>query len=441
MDTPQPRQSPFRTVAAVLLTLSAAAVAAGAGLVGVRSYTPSPLARTDAETVADALPRLAFVGDALREGAGEDMQGLFPEGYFFSHALYGLTWLDVADRETAHRSEALAEARWALERLDSPAGTAPFPAEGSPAHGVFHSGWSNWLRGRIVSVAGGPESAEAEMDTLNTATAELSAAFDSSIGRGTPFLDAYPGQAWPVDSVVAVAALRLRDDLAGDGRNTELVERWITAASALPDPATGLLPHRVDSGDGSTVQGARASSQSLLLRFLYEIDPEWAAVDYAVFRELFSSPHLMLPGVREYPRGDDSPGDVDSGPLLFGLSASASTVALAGAVLLRDEPAASALTGFAEASGAAVEFNGKRRYLGGTLPVGDAFLMWSLATVPALSGQVEPVATHQVGPWWRVPWHLATLIPSAALVWAALRAWRPTPRGAVERFCTDHRPA
>jgi hypothetical protein len=42
------------------------------------------------------------------------MQEPFPEGYFFSYALYGLTWVDVGMRDGAPRDRALAEARWAL---------------------------------------------------------------------------------------------------------------------------------------------------------------------------------------------------------------------------------------------------------------------------------------------------------------------------------------
>ncbi len=425
MPDEPPRRSPARTAAALLLTLTTVVVTGAATLTSVRSHTPSPLERTDAEVVADALPRLAFLRDALDEGAGTDMQALFPEGYFFTHALYGLTWLSVAQRDPGLRDRALQEARWALERLYSPAGTAPFSAATVPAYGVFHAGWSAWLRGQTVAVAGGPERAPEEMAALDTAAEELAAAFESSLARGTPFLAAYPGQAWPVDSVVAMAALRLRDHLAGEDRYAPLFRVWMTEVRARLDPATGLVPHRVDAVHGRVVEGARGSSQALLLRFLFELDPEWAAADYTVFRELFASDVAMLPGVREYPRGDDSPGDVDSGPLVFGLSASASTVALADAVLAEDTATAAALTGFAEAAGMAVEWRGQRRYLGGTLPVGDAFLAWALATTPTVPGRVPAAPTDTVSPWWRLPWYALTLLPAAALAWATARVWRP----------------
>jgi hypothetical protein len=41
---------------------------------------------TDADV---AVSQLHFLRQALDRGAGEEMQGNFPEGYFFMHALYG----------------------------------------------------------------------------------------------------------------------------------------------------------------------------------------------------------------------------------------------------------------------------------------------------------------------------------------------------------------
>lgn len=48
-----------------------------------------------------------------------------------------------------------------------------------------------------------------------------------------------------MDSVVAVAALRLHDTLL-PARFAPIVETWLIAARDRLDPATGLLPHRVD---------------------------------------------------------------------------------------------------------------------------------------------------------------------------------------------------
>ncbi|MFC4563205.1 hypothetical protein ACFO4E_15175 [Nocardiopsis mangrovi] len=422
-----PGRTPRRhRIAALLLVLVATAATVLAGVTTARSFTPSPLDRDGPAVAADALPRLAFVRARLDDGAGERMQALFPEGYLFTHVLYGLTRVNTGVLDPALRDDALAEARWALERAESGAGRAPFPADAAPAHGVFHAGWTAWLRGRIVELAGGPGAAPEEARELAADTEELRAAFDAALDDGTPYLMAYPGAAWPVDSVVGVAALRLDDRLRGAGAHAATIDRWSAAVRKRLDPATGLVPHSADPATGAPLQGARGSSQALLLRFLAEIDPEWAAADHREFRRTFASGAAMVPGTREFPRGDDSPGDVDSGPLVLGLSASASTVALGDAVLFGDVAAARALTGMAEASGVAVEAGGQRRYLGGVLPVGDAFLAWSLTAGGEGAARAAQAAGQGGGqgpsPAWRVPWFLPAGAVPALLWWPAVLA-------------------
>ena len=84
------------------------------------------------QSTTEVVAQLRFLRDELRGGAGERMQELFPEGYVFSHVLYGLTWTDVARQAPASKDEALREARWALRRLDSADGRAPLePPRGS----------------------------------------------------------------------------------------------------------------------------------------------------------------------------------------------------------------------------------------------------------------------------------------------------------------------
>lgn len=400
-----------RRLVAALVAVVAALASLAATVLVTRLYADSPLDRTGRAVVADALPRLEFLRRAIGDGGAERMQRLFPEGHLFLHVLYGLSWVEVGGRDPQWRDEALREARRALDALDSGAGRAPFSPALDPPYGVFHAGWSNWLRGGVVRLAGGPASAPYDADRLAADTAALARAFEARLAAtGSPFLTAYPGQAWPVDSVVGIAAVRLADHLAGTGTHTDLLARWLTAADARRDPDTGLLPHRVDPDSGKPVEGARATSQTMLLRFLREVDPDAATRDWVRFRELFASTNGWAPGIREHPQGVDLPGDVDSGPLILGLSASASVVALGDAVLFGDRRTAAALTGLAEATGFAVRSAGQRRYLGGVLPVGDAFLVWSATASGWVVPASETVApTGGPGPWWRLPWLLALL--------------------------------
>ncbi|MGW4802472.1 hypothetical protein ACWEPC_59670, partial [Nonomuraea sp. NPDC004297] len=270
--------------------------------------------------------QLAFLRAALDSGAGERAQELFPEGYFFLHALYGLTWVELALREPAEaavRASALREARWALDRLDGPAGRAPFSPDLTPSYGVFYRGWCNWLRGGVLSLQPADRRDPGELRRFTDDSAALGRAFAAS---RSPFLAAYPGRSWPVDSVVAVASLRLHDVLRPP-RYAGAVARWLRLTRERLDPGTGLIPHEAEPGTGVPAEVARGSSQSMIQRFLADVDPAFAAQQYARFRERYVVTPLGLgPAVREYPVGMDGPGDVDSGPLPLGVSLSATAV-------------------------------------------------------------------------------------------------------------------
>ncbi|GIG60161.1 hypothetical protein Lfu02_45330 [Longispora fulva] len=408
----------------VLLLSATVLVTLLAGLVNLRLYSPSPLERRSDDVAAEAVSRLEHLRDTLDGGAAEEAQGLFPEGYFFSYELYGLSWVNVGLRSPAHQKRALSEARWALEHVDSDAGRAPFSASLSPAYGAFYVGWSNWLRGGIVKLSGDPSAPE--RPKLRAETKSLSEAL---LASPTPFLQSYPGQAWPVDSVVAVASLALAEQV-GEGDYAGVVGRWLAASDEHRDPATGLLPHRTYPADGRPVEGARATSQVVALRFLAELDPARARRDWTTFRDLFASTLPGAPGIREFPRGASGGRDVDSGPLVFGLSASASAVGLGTAVLFGDQRTAAELSGLAEATG----FRVGDSYLGGLVPIGDTFMVWSLTTTGWVAGGAAVEERPERN--WRWPWQLVSVLvvgPLSVLSWRSVRRRRagggagPTP--------------
>ena len=362
--------------------------------------------------------QLTFLRAALHDGAAERGQQAFPEGYFFLHALYGLAWVEVGMREPGGTpAEAVREARWVLQRLDSPTGRAPFSADLLPSYGVFYRGWSNWLRGGMLSLQPVADRDPQEVRRFEDDSAALASAFDAS---PSPFLAAYPGQAWPVDSTVAMASLRLHDRLF-PARFAGTVGRWTGGVRRHLDPGTGLLPHRVDLDTGQPTGPARGSSQSIIQRLLVEIDPSFAADQYLRFRDRFVVRPLGLgPGVREYPRGTDGPGDVDSGPLLLGVSLSASVVTIGAAQVHGDSPLASALANYVELAGLPVDTPWTKRYALGQLPIGDAFLAWSKTARPWTAP--TPPAPPRTVPWW---WQLPLL---ALLTGLGTLPWLPTLR-------------
>jgi hypothetical protein len=368
----------------------------------VETYGPNKLG-------ADVISQLSFVETALRDGAGERMQIIFPEGFFFSHVLYGLAWVEVGMRRSEQdplRARALKEARWALARLDRLDATQEFSLALDPPLGVFYIGWSNWLRGGVLALQPSSNRRDEELLRFEDECAALAAAFARS---PTPFLQSYHALAWPVDSIVAVAALRLHDKLL-PARYGPTIERWLEEAQKRLDPVTGLIPHRVDHRTGQPLETARGSSQSIIVRFLGEIDPIWGGEQYRLFRQEFVATRLAIPGVREHPKGISGSGDIDSGPLLFGISLSASTVTLGAALMQQDRALADPLLHASEATGFPMQWSSKKSYLFGLLPVGDAFLAWSKTARSWIAAQPQSDLPQVVSWWWRLPMHALSLM-------------------------------
>lgn len=345
------------------------------------------------ETIED---HLQFQKDQLESGSAERMQAFFPEGYFFSYCLYGASWVDLGLRYPEAQAKALKEARWALSALEGEKGKAPFQGTSEPPLGVFYRGWTNWLRGGVVRLApAGPEA-----DIFRSECELLGKAFAQS---ESPYLDAYPGQAWPCDSTVAVASLALHDAIF-EPRYGQLLKDWLSKTG--PE----LFPHQARP----VLTASRGTSQVMIQRFLFEIDPELAGEQYRKFRAQYVTTRFGLPGVREYPLGQEGEGDVDSGPLIFGFSFSATGVMPGAARLHQDERLLQPFGQLIQTFG----FPLGGRYLGGEVPVADALLVWS-RTATSWTGktpaqtELEPV----VSPLWRWGFHAFWLV-----LWLVLAA-------------------
>lgn len=376
---------------------------------------------------SDVDDHLRFVRGRIDDNLASDMQAYFPEGYFFTYVLYGLSWVNIGlteDNDSSIKAEALTEARFALSQLDSPQGRAPFSPNLNPSYGVFYVGWSNYLRSGIISLQ--DDADQAELDALAT---DCNAVIDALDASASPFLTSYPGQAWPVDMYPAMVAMhgceQFLDDGYRDRTYEQIVLAWLDAVDAETDPEFGLVGHRSEP----VVEHPRATSQTLILRFLAELDPERAQADYLKFRKQFQSSLLGLPVVREHPFGIDRPGDVDSGPLISGATASGTVVAMATAQANGDHHLAKALHQQAASGGFPIKGPGGTRYALGAMPIGDLFVIWARTShvwfqPDAPSDTTTPQVERSVSRWWRVPIMAISLITIGLLwflLWPGLR--------------------
>jgi hypothetical protein len=389
--------------------------------INLRLYTAGgTVIAPDAPIHADVTAQLRFLRGAIERGADADMQSLFPEGRFFMNCLYGLANVEAGLREAAGSSAREAfykEARWALARVDSAENRAVFPPTLRPRYGIFYAGWSAALHAGTLALQ--PEGARAlnDKEALHARCDAIASAFTES---KAPYLQAYEGEAWSCDSAVAIFALHACDHVL-EPRYAPVIERWVVGVRERLDAGTGLIGHRVSVEDGGLIDGPRATSMCITLRFLGEAAPELAAELYSKFREQMMTTRLGIPGVREYPKGVNGSGDVDSGPLVFGISMSASVVTIGAARIMGDAEAVAHLVPSAEALAMPVSWVGEKRYAAGALPVADAFIAWSQTARPWFAKTAVHAYPPFVPLWWRLPLHGASLAIALVLVSRSLR--------------------
>jgi hypothetical protein len=126
--------------------------------------------------------------------------------------------------------------------------------------------------------------------------------------------------------------------------------------------------------------------------------------------------------VREYSAGTDGTGDVDSGPLLLGISLPATVVTLGAARVQGDARLAGALASYGDFAGLPVDTPWTRRYAFGVLPIGDAFLAWSKTARPLVAAAPAPPPSA-VSRGWRLSLLTLFLLVRAA-PWLAIAARR-----------------
>lgn len=188
-------------------------------------------------------------------------------------------------------------------------------------------------------------------------------------------IETYPGEIYIPDNVVVFAALKNTDRALGSSYSKAVDAAIATAREKYLDPQTGVLVFSVAT-DGTVVQGPRGSGAGWNSFYLPFVDQAFAAEQSTrVIAHFVDSPlGGIISGVREYPRGVSGAGDIDSGPVVLGLSCSGTGFFIAGLRRLGD---AAHLRGFmrtAELAGTTISIAGERRYLFAPL-VGDAILL------------------------------------------------------------------
>jgi hypothetical protein len=367
---------------------------------------------TAAEKKADIVLHLNYLESELKNNnLGDRMQKIYPEGFVFANALYGLTWCELAlsdSNDPALKEKAVREALYAYNEINSDKAKSTFDRTLLPEYGIFYVGWKNYLLSKILSV----DTTFAEHKIYSDMFASQCDVISGNIkGVLSPYLQSYSNQSWPVDMFVAMASLKNYDKIFIPKYESDIND-WLLTVKRRPDPATLMIPHKVDSKTGRSVEGARGSSMSLILRMLTEINPEYAKEQYKLFENKFVSTTFGLPSVLEYPEGQKGSADIDSGPVIFGVGFSGTIVSVGTFSVLGFNELSDKQFKTINAFGFGLSAGGQKKYLLGKVPIADAFIAWGKA-----SGLRNQDSGQNYSSSWTIKFHIISFIIIAVL-WA-----------------------
>lgn len=340
-------------------------------------YHPQCTVMAENKVNTPVLAQLRYLDTRLQQGAAEDMQDIYPEGFLFFHAIYGLAWVELLQQlrsESSIYQEGLSALDRSLEAIFSPKCQNQFPADLPLSHGAFYVGWSTYLLGQKLKLDHSIADDSIGVSIFKERCEAIAQAFDSS---GNSYLPSYHQGTWPADNILCLAALNLHDQFLEDSFGKTRAN-WLNTIKKQLDPDTGLIPHSIFENTRSV---ARGSSQALMLNFLHEIDSSFARAQFDLFKEQFVAYRLGLPGIREYPKETSGVGDIDSGPVIFGIGGAASIVGIKTMSVYGEWELHQALRNSVAGFGLSFEFGSRRTYLLGALPIADAFIAWANAGV------------------------------------------------------------
>jgi len=198
-------------------------------------------------------------------------------------------------------------------------------------------------------------------------------------------LETYPGETYVPDNVAVAAGIAMFDACAGTGAHAPTLDRWArTMRARWLDERTGVLVF----APGQSARGSGAAWNAIFLPF---VDEAFAREQAERTWRTFGDEALggWLAGVREWPGGEARGGDVDSGPLVFGVSPSATGFMLAAGLHQDRLLATIELAGFSFGME-------ERRYLLSPL-VGDAIIL-AAKTAGARRGRALSVGAADGAP-------------------------------------------
>ena len=194
--------------------------------------------------------------------------------------------------------------------------------------------------------------------------------------------ESYPNECWMFCNALAVAAVKMSDRL--DSRDhSPFINQWLaTVKEKLIHKESGLLVSSF-TYDGQPMDGPEGSSIWTVAHFLNFVDPDFARDQYARARAQIGRSMLGFGYAKEWPPTWAGPMDVDSGPIvpIVGASAGSSGQALLGAASFQDDAWLRELLTSLQFAGFPTR-DGDRLSYSASNQVGDAVLLYAMVCGP-----------------------------------------------------------
>lgn len=307
-------------------------------------------------------------------GIAKEMQKLYPEGYIFTNVLYGLSAVELVRKieDPIDKKVWQTEARWAISEIESDCGTSIFDKNLNPAYGAFYHSWKTWLTGKYLSILD-----KNNIDTVlyENFQKDCNAILKYYLVENNPYPETYKGISWSGDAIVGIAALKLSDKKFHTDYS-KFIDKWITAVKLNLTASSHLIPHSKQQTIPKSITSSRGSSQSLILRFLYDIDHDFALEQYKIFKDKFVDSFLFFSLIKESEPNRSQVEDIDSGPIIFGFGSVASIVGIGTSKFYGDKALFSDLN-------LVVEFSKiPAKYFIADNTIADLFILWSRISEP-----------------------------------------------------------
>ncbi|MFT3868965.1 MAG: hypothetical protein QM715_10955 [Nibricoccus sp.] len=298
------------------------------------------------------------------------------EWMFGSYQMAALALLQICDEYPELRDEFLPVAERAIDRLLSEEvrgfdrkswGEDPLASLDGPNGHAAYLGYTNLVLAfhrRLV-----PQSRFAGLnDKISSALARRLRASPAGI------LQTYPHENYPIDNASVLASLLMHQKEFGGGHGDVTAPMLQRFQKEWRDKKSGLLFQAFDGRSGSAIDAPRASGTALAAYFISFGERECAAELFQSLKQNCAGSLAGFGFIREYPEGLRGQGDIDSGPIICGISPSGTGFAIAGCRIFRDRNLFVQLYRTAHLTGAPLSSGGRLQFVTGG-PLGNAIML------------------------------------------------------------------